>query len=270
MHEILRHLPEGARVLDVGSRNGSFNAAQYPLRTVPLDLDALHQTAAGDFVQADAARLPFPSHVFAAVIANHSLEHFDRLDDAFKELGRVVKPEGSLYIAVPDASTFADRLYRWLASGGGHVNAFRSQEDLIAQTELYTGLQFRAGRVLITSLAMLNRRNRTARAPRKMAFLGGGREGVLRLWSISSRLADRWLHTRLSVYGWALYFGTLTEEIDRRPWSNVCVRCGVGCSSDWLQSSNQVRHRWLLKSYTCPECGARNFFTRDDAYERLC
>jgi SAM-dependent methyltransferase len=269
MHEILRHLPEDARVLDVGSRGGSFNAAQYPVQTIQMDLDALHQPAAGDFVQADAARLPFPSHVFDAVIANHSLEHFERLDDAFKELGRVVRPEGSLYIAVPDASTFADRLYRWLASGGGHVNAFCSQEDLIAQTEHYTGLQFRAGRVLMTSLSMLNRRNRTAPAPRKLAPLGGGREGILRLWSIISRASDRWMHTRLSVYGWALYFGTLTEEVDRRRWWNVCVRCGAGCSSNWLLSSNQVRRKLLLKSYTCQGCGAWNFFTDDYDFVNL-
>jgi len=216
--------------------------------------------------------LPFPSHAFDAVIANHSLEHFNRLDDAFRELGRVVKPEGSLYIGVPDASTFADRLYRlyrWPASGGGHVNAFRSQEDLITQTEQYTGQRFRAGRVLKTALAMLNRRNRAAPAPRKLALLGGGRESVLRLWSIISRLADRWLGTRLSVYGWALYFGTLTEEVARLPWSNVCVRCGSGCSSNWLLSSDQVRRKWLLKSYTCQGCGAWNFFTRDDAYVNL-
>jgi SAM-dependent methyltransferase len=207
MREILRHLPQGARVLDVGSRSGSFDASQYTVRTTRLDLDAPDQITTGDFVRADAASLPFSSNVFDAVIANHSLEQFERLDDAFKELARVIKPEGALYIAVPDATTFADRLYRRLASGGGHVNAFRSQEDLIAQTERYTRLQFQAGRVLMTSLAMLNRRNRTAPAPRTLMLLGDGSEGVLRLWSIVSRLADRWLRTRLSVYGWALYFG---------------------------------------------------------------
>lgn len=216
MHEILRRLPDGARVLDVGSRGGSFRAGQYPVRITRLDLDARHQTTAVDFVQADASKLPFSSHVFDTVIANHSLEHFERLDDALQELGRVTKGDGSLYIAVPDASTFADRLYRWLARGGGHVNAFRSKEDLIAQIEQHTGLEFRASRVLLTSLAMLNRANRTAPAPRRLALLGGGRESVLRWWSIISRLADRRLHTRLSVYGWALYFGRLDEEVERR------------------------------------------------------
>lgn len=265
MHEILRHLPEGARVVDLGSRNGSFNAAQYPLRTVRLDLATQHQAIANNFVQADAALLPFSSHVFDAVIANHSLEHFERLDEALKELRLVIKPAGSLYIAVPDASTFADGLYRWLAGGGGHVNPF---EDLIALTERCTGLRFRAGRVLMTSLSMLNRRNRIAPAPRKLMLLGGGRESVLRLWSVISRLVDRWLRTRLSGYGWALYFGTLAEGLESRPWSNVCVRCGSGCSSNWLLSSNQVSHTWLLKVYTC-QCGAWNFFTRDDAYARL-
>jgi SAM-dependent methyltransferase len=165
MHEILRHLSEGARVLDLGSRNRSFKSAQYPLRTVRLDLVRPRQTTADNFVQADAALLPFSSHTFDAVIANHSLEHFERLDEAFKELRFVIKSEGSLYIAVPDATTFADGLYRWLASGGGHVNAFRSQEDLIAKIEHCTGLRFRAGRVLMTSLSMLNRKNRTELVP---------------------------------------------------------------------------------------------------------
>ena len=51
------------------------------------------------------------------------------------EIGRVLKPPGALYIAVPDASTFGDRLYRWLTWGGGHVNAFTSARELAATIE---------------------------------------------------------------------------------------------------------------------------------------
>lgn len=77
-------------------------------------------------VLADAAALPFASASFDAVVANHSLEHFADLDGALGEIGRVLAPAGALYIAVPDATTFTDRLYRWLARGGGHVNRFSS------------------------------------------------------------------------------------------------------------------------------------------------
>jgi SAM-dependent methyltransferase len=262
MHEILRHLPAGARVLDAGSRTGSFDAAMYPIQTVRLDLEA-HAAESTGYVQGDAACLPFASASFDAVIANHSLEHFDHLDAALREIARVVKPQGSVYVAVPDASTFSDKLYRWLASGGGHVNAFTSRDELIALVERHTGLRCVAGRLLISSLAMLNRKNRVERAPRKLWILAGGREGVLVFWNGVARLLDRWFPTRLSVYGWALYFGALQEEVDARPWSNVCVRCGAGCASDWLESHNALRRKWLTRGYVCPACGVWNIFTRD-------
>jgi len=197
------------------------------------------------------------------VISNHSLEHFEDLEAALRELGRVVKRGGSVYVAVPDASTFSDRLYRWLASGGGHVNAFTSREELIALLERQTGMRYASGRLLISSLSMLNRKNRVARAPRKLWLIGGGREGVLVFWSGFARLMDRWFRTRLSIYGWALYFGALEEEVDARPWWNVCVRCGSGCASDWLESRGSLKRRWLIPGYICPGCGAWNIFTRD-------
>jgi SAM-dependent methyltransferase len=130
-------------------------------------------------VQTDASRLPFPDASFDAIIASHSLEHFERLETALQELGRVVRPSGSIFIAVPDASTFSDRLHRWL------------------------------GRDLMTSLAILNRKN----------------------------LAGR-------------YFGALHEELDTTTWRNVCVRCGSGCSSAWLEQLGIVkRNRFLIRWY---------------------
>jgi SAM-dependent methyltransferase len=263
MHEILRHLPAGARVLDTGSRGGSFNPSLYPVQTIQLDLEAPSGASRAGYVRGDAARLPFASASFDAVISNHSLEHFEDLEAALHELGRVVKAEGSVYVAVPDASTFSDRLYRWLASGGGHVNEFTSPQGVIALLEKYTGMRFAAGRLLISSLAMLNRKNRVTPAPRKLWLLGGGREGVLVFWNGLARLLDGWFRTRLSIYGWALYFGALAEPVDSRPWSNVCVRCGSGCASDWLESRRSLKRRWLIRGYACPTCGVWNIFTRD-------
>jgi hypothetical protein len=262
MHEILRHLPEGARVLDLGSRGGSFDASAYPVRSFRVDLEIPGAGSPSDFVQADASSLPFPDASFDAVISNHSLEHFERLQPALRELGRVLRGDGSIFIAVPDASTFADRLYRWLARGGGHVNAFRSRDELIALVEGYTGLRFAGGRTLMTSLSVLNRKNRNGRAPRKLTLLGGGRESHLILWSVISRLSDRWFKTRFSVYGWALYFGALHEALDTSTWWNVCVRCGSGCAAGTLERLGAVKGR-LIRRYACPTCGAPNIFTRD-------
>ena len=94
--KILRHLPVGARVLDFGSRGGSFDASTYPVRVVRVDLEIPSGPQAA-FVQADASSLPFPNTSFDAVIANHSLEHFERLEPALRELGRVVRPSFYLH-----------------------------------------------------------------------------------------------------------------------------------------------------------------------------
>ena len=257
----------GARVLDVGSRGGSFDASRYAAHAVRVDLEVPDRGQRDGFVRADAAALPFATASFDAIISNHSLEHFERLTEALKEMGRVAKPRGAIFISVPDASTLADRLYRWLGQGlgrgGGHVNAFRSRDDLIALIEGRTRMRFVGGRTLRTSLSILNRKNQSGHIQRKQLLLGGGSETLLVIWNAISRLVDRWIGTRLSVYGWALYFGEIGEEVDRATWSNVCARCGAGYSSAWLENTGRVRRRWLIRGYTCPMCGAWNIFTRD-------
>jgi SAM-dependent methyltransferase len=244
VHELLRSLPAGAWVLDLGCGAGSFVSDQ------AVRVDVERESLKGPHgVQADAAALPFPDRCFDVVISNHSLEHFENLAGALAEIGRVVKPEGALYVAVPDARTFCDRLYRWLARGGGHVNAFDSAPDLAARIQRATGLPHVATRTLCTSFSFLNRRNRRAPPPRRLYLLGGGTEVSLLLGSALARLCDRWLHTRLSVYGWAFYFGKIECEIERATWTNVCIRCGSG------HPAAALRGRVF---YRCPHCGAPN------------
>lgn len=262
MHELLHSLPPGAWVLDLGCGGGSFRAAG-ACRIVRVDLER-PSSAPSNFVQADAARLPFPKHCFDAIISNHSLEHFDNLTGALREMGRVVKPGGALYVSVPDASTFCDRLYRWLAHGGGHVNPFRSATELAAKIEAATGLKHIATRTLCTSLSFLNRHNAPKPRPRKLWLLGDGTEPSLRLINLLSRSSDRFLHTRLTVYGWAFYFGNVAAPADCPPWTNVCIRCGSGHPSAWLSSQPyRVRRRWFLRVYSCPDCETWNLFADD-------
>jgi len=218
--------------------------------------------AAGErFILADAGALPFPAGFFDAVVANHSLEHFGDLDGALREIGRVVKNTGALYVAVPDSASLCDRLYRWLGRGGGHVNHFSAPRTLVARVEQSTGLKHVATRFLLTSFSFLNSRNRKAPPPRKLLLLGGGNELILVLASSVLRLIDRVARTRLAVYGWAMYFGEFKATVASEAWANVCVRCGSGHPSDWL------KRRGLL--YRCPQCQALNIFTSDASYRHL-
>jgi hypothetical protein len=140
MQEILFNLPPNSLVLDLGCQMGSFDAAAFAFATVRVDLRTEAGGPRGAFVQADAAKLPFRQKVFDAVICNHGLEHFKEPGFAMQEIGRVLKRDGALFVSVPDATTFQDRLYRWLAKGGGHVNLFDNPGELARKLTWYSGL----------------------------------------------------------------------------------------------------------------------------------
>lgn len=267
MHEILENFGPGLRVLDLGSGPGSFDANSFPFVAIRADLD-LPSGPAANFAQADAARLPFPDRAFDAVISNHSLEHFHDLAGSLAEIGRVLKPTGALYIAVPDASTFCDRFYRWLTRGGGHVNAFTSAEELAARVERATGLPYVNSRILLASLSYLHPANLGATSPRRVLLAGSGGPVLLHLFTCFARLSDRLLGTRFRVYGWALYFGRFPVPIETEVWSNVCIRCGSGTQSHWLRYKNLVRRRFFGRVYSCPTCGTVNLFSEDRDYQR--
>jgi SAM-dependent methyltransferase len=266
MHEILYNLPPDSVVLDLGCQTGSFDAASFEFATVRVDLRADLSGPRGMFAQADAAKLPFRPRVFDAVVCNHGLEHFKEFKPALQEIGRVLKSNGALFVSVPDATTFQDRLYRWLAKGGDHINLFDNPRGLAAMLAWYSGLPHIATKVLYASFSFLNRRNARDPMPRRLLAVFPLRwECSLAVLTWMLRLLDRRIGTRASIYGWAMYFGNVPERVIPRPWTNVCVRCGQAHPSEWLEEIGAVRRRRLLLSwYRCPGCGASNFYSRDE------
>jgi SAM-dependent methyltransferase len=267
MIEILRHLGAGARVLDLGALTGSFPDALCPAaQLVRLDLEAPKPGTCANFVQADAAMLPFADHCFEVVVANHSLEHISGLNAALREIGRVVRSDGSLYVAVPDASTFSDRLFRWIyQEDSGHVNPFRSADELAGTIASATGLKLTAVRHLYSSFEYLNRYYFGPRTSWRLRLIGNGNRHCIMLLSYAARVFDRVFRTHTSSYGWAFWFGNVGEEVELESWSNVCVGCGAAHSAAWLQLNNLVRRQLgVFQGYRCPACGSANFFTRDD------
>lgn len=270
MHEILRNLEDGAVVLDLGSgAAGSVPADTYPhLRIICLDCICLDNEAGienGRFVQGDAASLPFRSQGFDAVIASHSLEHVTGLPAALAEIGRVTRKGGSLYVAVPDSSSLTDRIYRWLFAGGGHVNPISSPGEFETQIAAATGLKPVARRVLYTSLIFLTRYGRETNPSRRLWLFAGGAPWFVASLTYAFRQVDRLFNTRLSIYGWAFYFGEIREPIDTAPWTNVCVCCGMGHSAASLVSTGEVFAVPGFRYYRCAGCRQRNLFSDDRA-----
>jgi SAM-dependent methyltransferase len=263
MHEYLEHLHPAALVVDVGSNRGSFPCEQYQFRTLRVDIDR-HEPAAGKAwaVQADAGRMPLPDSIADLVICNHSLEHFNGLDQALREIGRIIKPGGSLYVSVPDSSTLCDRVYRRLSQGGGHVNSFTNPAQLAAIISATTDLPHVATRPLYASFSYLNCNNLVGPAPRKLLLLFGGNESFLRISTWLLRMVDKQLGTRLSHYGWAFYFGQECELQFPGGWKNVCFLCGAGHPSEILRPQvRRGRLPFLPGYYSCPTCKTRNLFT---------
>jgi len=235
-------------VLDLGCAAGSFRSDSVQAEVVRADLESPHA-----HVHCDARQLPFAAKSFDAAILNHSLEHFEDPARVLREVRLLLREPAYLYIAVPDGSTLADRLYRWLGRGGGHVNQFNDLQALIRLIESETGLRHTATRDLYTSLSFLNRNN-MKKPPLRLFLLGGGSEWLLRWGMLMLRKLDRLFGTRTSIYGWACWFGE-PVDVDQQPWSNVCIRCGSGYPAAELQTSGFPR------GYRCPACGTRNYIT---------
>lgn len=126
MDELLAMLAAGARVLDVGCGRGSFRYADYPRLSIAA-LDEVPLPAGHAFpphvayARGTVEALPYRPDSFDLVIANFMLEHVGDFARAIDEIARVIAPGGHLYMAVPNASSFEDALYRALYAGGGHL-----------------------------------------------------------------------------------------------------------------------------------------------------
>ncbi len=260
--EILAAVNTQAKVLDLGSGHGSFPDGLCAGFVVRCDIE--FQSGGGTRVCANAESLPFGPLAFDLVVSSHSLEHFSRPFAAIGEIGRVIKKSGGVFVAVPDGGSLSDRLYRWVASGGGHLNQFTDPVQLGREISDATGLRLNHFETLNSGFTFLNPRNCAGRPPGKLLLLTGGSETVLRFLTLFLRHADRILGARSSIYGWAFYLGS-AAPLPSRTRSNVCIRCGSSHPSEWLLAAGAVRGSRWLRSYDCPVCGCRNFWTKDEA-----
>jgi SAM-dependent methyltransferase len=118
LHELIAAAPAGARVVDTGCGPGSWNYAERPaLRVTGFDIKfppgPPRPAPNVDVLRADLAAVPLRDATFDLTICHYVLEHVTALEACCDELTRITKAGGTLYLSVPRAAAFDDRLYRF-------------------------------------------------------------------------------------------------------------------------------------------------------------
>ncbi len=118
LYELVDAAAAGASVLDAGCGPGSWNYARRPdLSITAFDIKfppgpPPHRPNLF-ILHADLAHLPLLSESFDLTVCHYVLEHVTELEACCDELARVTRRGGMLYLAVPRAASFDDRLYRF-------------------------------------------------------------------------------------------------------------------------------------------------------------
>lgn len=103
-----KYLPFKRPVLDFGCGDGFFarvafqkqGKIEFGLDTEPkIKKEAEESGAYGKVIIYDGNKLPFPDEYFASIISNCVLEHIPDLKNTLKELNRILKKGGRIYLA---------------------------------------------------------------------------------------------------------------------------------------------------------------------------
>jgi len=271
METIIPVLTKDQVVLDLGSGPGSFNYDQCSARIIAADLHVNRMQhswkhPAVNYICIDAGNIPLKTAAIDAVFCNHTLEHFLGYQQTLREIGRILKPTGAIWISVPDGYGFDDWLYRYIYEGGGHVQRYRGPEFSKEVVDL-TGCRLAQSIPLFSGFQYLKYPS-PAEIPHlqlraKMLLCRSAKLNIFlaRFLGVGARLCDLVFRTHLSRYGWGFVFLRGNFKIEpMTPYFNVCWNCGSGQHPNYLRHLGLIDSCWGLKFFTCPSCRARNYF----------
>jgi SAM-dependent methyltransferase len=265
MYDLLSTLPPQSTVLDLGCGSGSFHYETCRGTIIATDLALKDKTLKRDnsriaYALADSAAIPLADHSVDAVISHHTMEHFADYKTALTEIGRVLKADGWLWVAVPNGSALDDKLYRFLFSGGGHVNRF-SRDALIEEVYQKAGLRLVAYCDLFSSFIYLQKPSAEdlVHFPPKAQVLGEIPDGFSTFGALAinglTRITDKVIGSRYSQYGWGFIFSRAPMNTPNPPsYFNVCRKCGSGVRFAELKCRTVLG----VGFFHCPHCKELN------------
>ena len=130
----------GKQVLDVGCGLGGKTVAYAEAGAKAVGADLLEANveqsgayarmkgASASFLVGDAAALPLRNGAFDTIVANDAMEHFSAPEEALREMARVVKPGGAIWIFfTPHFSPLGSHLYDYVYTPWCHLLFTRGQ-----------------------------------------------------------------------------------------------------------------------------------------------
>ncbi len=274
MENVLARFTERQVVVDLGCGPGSFHYELYTCQIIGIDLHISQRAHRShvSFLKANSAEIPLASNSVDAVVCHNTLEHFHDFRTTLVEVNRILKDDGVMWIAVPNGYGLDDALYRFVFSGGGHVNRF-SRDQLIEEVHRLTRFRLMQEVDLFSSFIYLKKPTAEEYQfyPRTARFLSHIPDGTsvtgIFVINAATRLIDKFFGSRVSQYGWGFVFAPDGASLAplRRPYFNVCSNCGTGIAATRLRDEGRLKHFCGLGFYHCPHCQQFNAFVAPPA-----
>jgi SAM-dependent methyltransferase len=266
LHELIDVAPQGARVLDAGCGPGSGPSGVRPdFRITAFDIKFPPGPPAKregvDVLRAGLERLPLRDGSFDLVVCHYVLEHVTELAACCDELARLTCPGGTLYLSVPRAAAFDDRLYRFAGCFAKYaLMKFRKRIEHQQRFDLPKLLELFYGRgFVITAHAFVPAGFSWMNDPRTKWIQGPFTDALARLHRVFGADLARGANFVLALRRTAA--PAATPDLrggaalpGRRRVTHVCRECGE-------HSVIETAKPWPLR-WECPWCGKPNPFGR--------
>lgn len=118
-NNILKHHKKG-KILDIGAGTGDFLDVFDPTLWLKHGIEPskkLHSSLSSKGINLKDSLNQFDDQFFEVITLWHSLEHIPNLSETIKHLRRIIKPDGVIFIAVPNPKSMDAQFYKafWAA-----------------------------------------------------------------------------------------------------------------------------------------------------------